>query len=191
MPKKLKTLYPYSNVKPKLSVKSNTPIKIRKTPPTIFTHFDTKEYFVINFVECVYKIAVSRNGTAKPAEKISKSNPPDKAVADVVASSKTEAKTGPTQGDQPKAKILPIKNDEIGLPGSITDGILIWRVLNKGANLKTFNITNPNRIIKTPPICVKTPLKDPTKLPKRPAMTPKVVNKKAKPSTKATALLMI
>ena len=90
---------------------SKNPITIRNIPATLLITVIALLHFPKAVNALPTKSEVIRNERPKPIEKITNRKVPSKTVPDVEARSKIEPRSGPTQGDQPRAKIVPNKKE--------------------------------------------------------------------------------
>ncbi len=142
-------------------------------------------YFAIlarNFWLLPTEAAIKRNGTASPSEKIASKNAPSRTVAELAVRRRTEAKIGPTQGVQPKAKAEPKRKELIGVP-SFFLAILICLSRDKAGRSKAPSIKRPKTITKRPPIRASQSRNGTRAAPKKPASEPKTMKMREKPKT--------
>ena len=90
---------------------NKNPITIRDSPATLFIIERVLPHLPKAVNALPIKSDVMRNGRPKPIEKITSKKVPSRTVPDVEAKSKIEPRSGPTQGDQPRAKTAPNKKE--------------------------------------------------------------------------------
>lgn len=97
-------------------------------------------------------MAINKNGTANPAEKIVSRNAPCNAEEAVDAKTKIEPSIGPTHGVHPNAKAEPRIKEFIGFPRLKSAGALNCFSPIRNGIFTTLSIKSPKTITKTPPI---------------------------------------
>lgn len=171
-----------------LSVINRIPRSTKNMPPIKDITFRYLENLLIYSPADPIPAAMSRNGITNPEEKISSSNAPWSAVAEVEASKRTEPRIGPTHGVQPKANAAPRIKELSAFPRSKIFGTLnCFSDVRKGI-LKTFIMKSPKIITNKPPILVSQNLYGTSPLPTKPANVPSVIKTTLKPTTKAKPL---
>ena len=149
----------------------------------------TSRYFEILFTysnACPIPSARSRNGSARPREKINKRKAPEAICPDVEARTKIEPSTGPTQGVHPNAKDAPNKNELDGFPGvsdEANDNFFCLFKKLKNGSLKICIKYKPKNITSIPPIRVRIRRYFANATPAAPNKVPKRINTTEKPIT--------